>query len=352
MKILVTGNMGYIGPSVMRQLRSSYPEAHLVGMDVGFFANCLTNARFLPETLVDEQLFVDIRDVTPEHVTGVDAIVNLAAISNDVMGQIDEHITLDINYKAGINLAAMAKTCGVRTFVFASSCSVYGAGGDDAKTEASALNPLTAYAKSKIKTEEGLQPLADETFNVTCLRFATACGMSERLRLDLVLNDFVAAALSTGKITVLSDGSPWRPLINIKDMARAIDWAIGRDLDPGGPFVVINAGSNTWNYQIKDLAEAVATEVGNVSVSINTDAPPDKRSYRVNFDRFTSLADGYQPKMDLVTTVAELRYGLQAMHFDDKDFRESNLIRLKVLTGYRNNNLISPDFKWVKKAKI
>ena len=218
MKILITGNMGYIGPCVVSHFRSCWPDAKLVGIDMGFFASCLTNVKILPECKVDVQYFADVRRISPDMLKDIDAIVHLAAISNDPMGNEFKNVTLDINYRASINLAKLAKSVGVKSFIFASSCSMYGAAEDKAKTENSSLNPLTAYAKSKVYTEKELEPLADNEFKVTSLRFSTACGMSDRLRLDLVLNDFVAGAVASKKITILSDGSPWRPLINIKDM--------------------------------------------------------------------------------------------------------------------------------------
>ena len=346
MKILITGNMGYIGPSVVDRLRASYPDAQLIGLDIGYFAHCLTGARILPECHLDVQHFLDVRAITPELLEGVDAIVHLAGISNDPMGNAFEEVTLEINYKASVALAKLAKAAGVRTFVFASSCSVYGFAEGGARTEDSAVNPLTAYARSKINTENDLQGLADERFTVTSLRFATACGMSDRLRLDLVLNDFVASAVTTNKITILSDGSPWRPLINIKDMARAIDWAIGRDGEMGGDYLALNAGSNQWNYQVKSLAEAAAEVIPGVEIDINKDALPDKRSYQVCFDLFEKLAPDYQPQVDLLTTIQELREGLNAMRFNDPDFRESTLMRLKMLTELEQQGLLSDNLEW------
>ncbi|MFO0768088.1 MAG: SDR family oxidoreductase [Nitrospiraceae bacterium] len=224
MKILVTGNMGYIGSTVVRRLRQSYPSAVIFGLDMGYFANCLTASDFLPECRLDAQVFADVRTVDREMLKGVDSIVYLAAISNDPMGASFEGVTMDVNCRAAVAMAEMAKSCGAKSFVFASSCSVYGFAEEGAKTEESMVNPLTAYAKSKIEAEQELAKFAAAGFSVTCLRFSTACGMSDRLRLDLVLNDFVASALATGKITILSDGTPWRPLIHIKDMAKAIDW--------------------------------------------------------------------------------------------------------------------------------
>jgi nucleoside-diphosphate-sugar epimerase len=284
MKILITGNMGYVGPGVVNQLRITFPEAVLVGYDMAYFASCLTNAVVLPESKLDAQLFGDVRSMTPDVLKDVDAIVHLAAISNDPMGNRYEDVTLDVNYRSSVQIAKMAKEAGVSSFIFASSCSMYGAAEDSAKTEGSTLNPLTAYARSKVFTEKELEPLADANFTVTSLRFATACGMSDRLRLDLVLNDFVAGAVSTGKINILSDGSPWRPLIHVKDMARAIEWAVTRQASNGGEFLAVNTGSNKWNYQVKELAQAVAGLISGTSVTLNKDAAPDKRSLR-NYTR-------------------------------------------------------------------
>jgi nucleoside-diphosphate-sugar epimerase len=346
MKILITGNMGYIGPLVVKQLRSTYPDATLVGLDLGYFANCLTHSAILPECYIDVQHFHDVRNVTEAQLEGVAAIVHLAAISNDPMGKTYEQVTHQVNYEAGIELAKKAIKKGVKRFVFASSCSMYGSADDAPKTENSPLNPLTAYARSKVLTEKALQELASDHFVVTCLRFSTACGMSPRLRLDLVLNDFVAAAVSSGEITILSDGTPWRPLINVKDMARAIDWAIGRDPLAGGNCLSVNVGSNDWNFQVRGLAEAVAAVIPGLRVSINKDAMPDKRSYRVSFDLFKKLAPNHQPQCTLTQSIEELRDGLRAMAFSDTQFRDSNLIRLKVLNQLRTNGLLGDDLRW------
>lgn len=349
MKILVTGNMGYVGPGVVEQLRASNPEAMLIGYDIGYFANCLTNAETLPECRTDLQYFADVRNLPARLLEGVDAVVHLAAISNDPMGNKYEEITLDINYRASVELARMAKQAGVGSFVFASSCSVYGFAESGARTEQSKVNPLTAYARSKVFTERDLRELADKNFTVTCLRFATACGMSPRLRLDLVLNDFVAGAISTGLISILSDGTPWRPLINVKDMARAIDWAVPRRSAASGHYIVVNVGTEGWNYQVRELAEAVAQVIPGVEVSINRDAQPDKRSYKVNFDLFRSLAPQHQPQYDLYATITGLQSGLKAMGFNDPDFRNSQFIRLKILESLRGTGLVSAQLGWAFK---
>jgi nucleoside-diphosphate-sugar epimerase len=346
MKILITGNMGYVGPCVVRHLRQTCPQATLIGLDAGFFATCLTNSDVFPECRVDLQYFADVRKVPGDVLRGVDAVVHLAAISNDPMGKAFEEVTLDVNYRASINLAQEAKEAGVRSYVFASSCSMYGAAEDSARTEESPLNPLTAYARSKVFTERDLARVAGSGFKVTSLRFATACGMSDRLRLDLVLNDFVAGAIASRRITILSDGTPWRPLINVRDMARAIEWAIARDVEDGGQFLAVNVGANEWNYRVKDLAEAVAQIIPGIDISVNKDAQPDKRSYRVNFDLFKSVAPKHQPQCDLLTTIAQLRDGLAGMNFADEDFRNSRFIRLNVLRNMQKNGLLTENLEW------
>ncbi len=343
--------MGYVGPGVVSQLRSAFPQATLIGYDMAYFAACLTHAAVLPESKLDVQLFGDVRTLPAQVLEGVDVVVHLAAISNDPMGSRFEEVTLEVNYQSSIRIAKMAKEAGAKAFVFASSCSMYGAAEDAAKTENSSLNPLTAYARSKVFTEKDLQPLADENFTVTCLRFATACGMSNRLRLDLVLNDFVAGAVATGKINILSDGSPWRPLIHVKDMARAIEWAVTRPAENGGTFLAVNAGTNAWNYQVKDLAAAVAEVIPGTEVSLNKDAAPDKRSYKVSFDLFQSLAPQHQPLYTLHQAIKELRDGLVAMDFKDGDFRNSLLMRLKVLNHLQEAEYINNQLEWNHKSQ-
>ncbi len=346
MNILITGNMGYVGPVVVSHLRATFPTANLTGYDMGYFAANLTNANILPESKLDKQLFGDVRSMPESILQNIDAVIHLAAISNDPMGSRFEDVTMDINFISSIRVARMAKAAGVKSFVFASSCSIYGAAEDAPKTESSKLNPLTAYARSKVFTEKELEALADDSFTVTCLRFATACGMSPRLRLDLVLNDFVASAVASGIINILSDGSPWRPLIHVKDMARAIEWAIQRPAENGGEFLAVNTGCKEWNYQVRELAETVAKVITNVQVIINQDAPPDKRSYRVEFKLFASLAPYHQPQVTLPEAVTELEQSLKEMNFQDADFRASNLMRLKVLTSLQENNELSHHLQW------
>ena len=336
MKILITGNLGYIGARLVKYFKEKYKNSYIIGYDTAYFAHCITSEGPIPEVYVDQQFYGDVRNF-PEHILiGVDIVINLAAISNDPMGNKFEFITNEINFKSVINIAKYAIKHNVKNFVFASSCSIYGAAEGSAKTEIDSLNPLTAYAKSKSDTEIALGEINDHNMIITALRFSTACGMSERLRLDLVLNDFVASAVINNKIEILSDGSPWRPLINVLDMCRAIDWASHRQIDNGSNFLKINIGSNEWNYQVKDLANAVSNIIPGIKIDINKNALPDKRSYKVDFSLFSKLAPDYLPIVTLEETIRELKSGVEKFVDTKIDFRSSNLIRFNVLNNYIN----------------
>jgi nucleoside-diphosphate-sugar epimerase len=344
--ILITGNMGYIGPRVVEYLRTHVPEARLTGFDTGYFAANLLDS-VLPECALDAQQFGDVRTIAAADLAGVDAVIHLAAISNDPMGNAYEKVTEDINYQGTLTVARAAREAGVRHFVFASSCSVYGFAEDGARNEQSSVNPLTAYARSKVASENSLAGLAGSDFLITCLRFATACGASPRLRLDLVLNDFVASAISSGTIKILSDGTPWRPLIDVEDMARAFAWAIDRSAENGGEFLVVNAGSNSWNYQIRELAEAVAKAVPGAGVDINKNAALDKRSYRVDFSLFESLAPAHKPQVTLEQAIAELKALLESTKFSDPNFRQSRYMRLNMLSQLIAGGRLDSNLDWV-----
>ncbi len=346
MRVLITGNLGYVGSVLAVHLRTALPAAEFLGYDTGFFAHCITAGGPAPETGLTRQYFGDVRDLPASLLSGIDVIVHLAAISNDPMGNRFESVTEEINKDATLRLAALAAQAGVRSFIFASSCSIYGRADAGARRESDPTCPLTAYARSKVATEEGLKGAGLGDMTVTCLRFATACGMSGRLRLDLVLNDFVASALATGEIVVLSDGTPWRPLIEVTDMARAIEWAMNRDPRDGGQCLSVNIGSDAWNFQIKDLARAVAASLPGTRISINEAALPDNRSYRVDFSLFRKLAPRHQPQSSLDQTIARLAAGLRRIDFRDGDFRNSSLMRLKVLDRLIDEGHLSASLRW------
>ena len=340
---------GYIGPVVLQHLRKTLPNAGFRGIDTGFYLAQQDDQNVAPETLLDELIFKDVREIEITDFADVEAVVHLAAISNDPMGDRFAAVTHEINCLQSVRLAELAKQAGVRNFIFASSGSVYGAGGELPRSETSVLAPQTAYARSKADAETLLAGLADDSFYGTCFRFSTACGWSPRVRLDLVLNDFVAAAMTTGNIAVLSDGTPWRPLVHVTDMARAIEWGLTerRNVVPE-QFFVVNVGNEAWNFQIRELAEAVARVIPGTTVHINADAPQDKRSYRVDFSRWETVAPNHQSLRELDETISELYLGLARVNVNP-EFRTSHRVRLVTITALQKQNLINSELQWVNK---
>lgn len=350
MKILITGNMGYVGSELVKYFREKYKSATIIGFDIGYFAHCLTGTGVLPEANVDIQYFGDVRLFPEELLRGVDVLIHLAAVSNDPIGNEFEKVTEEVNFGSTKLLANISLKMGVKHFVYASSCSIYGEAIGGARTERDSVNPLTAYAKSKVNSELFLKDFSNDNMTITALRFSTACGLSDRLRLDLVLNDFVASAVLNGEINILSDGSPWRPMINVKDMCRAIDWASFRDCSFENKFLAINIGSKEWNYQVKELANEVAKAIPNTTVVINANAQPDKRSYQVDFSLFEELAPSFQPVFTLSKTIEEL----SKPFFDrqiivQNDFRNSPLIRFNILKFNIANNILNRDLAWTNR---
>ena len=317
-------------------LKKRYPERKIIGYDLGLFANLITGVNYNPDFFLDVQHIADVRSFDENILKDVDHVIHLAAISNDPIGNRFEKITNEINFKASIDILKKSVKMKVKTFTFASSCSVYGDGSSQPRSEKDEVKPLTASAKSKINFEKASREIALEQTTLTSLRFATACGFSPRVRLDLVLNDFVASALKKQKIEILSDGSPFRPLIHVKDMARAMDWSSSRVEKNGEQNLFINVGSDQWNYQIKDLAENTAEKILNCKLSINKNASPDKRSYKVDFSKFTNLANNYKCSVSLDDAIDDLLYGLKNCNDLSPNFRDTNYMRLNYL-----NNLIT-----------
>jgi nucleoside-diphosphate-sugar epimerase len=346
-KVLILGNLGYIGPVLVRQMRQSSEPLTIVGYDLGLFERCFSEQMAEQDARVDIQHFADTRELQEDVMSGVDAVIYLAAISNDPMGRAFSSATHEINNLAAVNVARTARRMGVRSFVFASSCSVYGASGGKPKSEDDALDPLTDYARSKVDAEIGLRELATPEFSITCLRFATACGASPRLRLDLVLNDFVVCASKDKVIRIMSDGTPLRPLIDVQDMANAMIWSMGGERQKGRDFEILNAGSNDWNFSVLEIAETVRDFYGDVAIKINKDAVPDKRSYRVDFSRFKELGPTAYPKRKLRDTIAELdaSIGRSELRFDD--FRNGSLIRLNSLRRLIERGALDHDVRWI-----
>jgi len=347
MKILITGNMGYVGSVLTGVLHKKFEFSQIVGFDTGFFGHSLTDLNLYPDLPLATQFFGDVRDIKLDQLEGVDAVVHLAAISNDPMGNEFEEVTSEINRFASVRLVDLAAEAGVKNFVFASSCSMYGQTDGGTRKESDLLNPLTAYAKSKVGVEEDVKKINLGKMVFTSLRFATACGWSPRLRLDLVLNDFVACAITSKKITVLSDGTPWRPLIDVEDMCRAITWGIIRESDNGGQFLAVNAGCEENNYQVREIAEAVTSSISGTDILINTAAVSDNRSYSVDFSLFKKLAPGHQPQVSIHESIKKISDGLHSAGFNDVKFRESSYVRLNVLRRHIAMNRLDANLNWI-----
>ncbi|MEV0293566.1 SDR family oxidoreductase [Nocardia sp. NPDC050710] len=276
MRVLVTGHQGYLGTVMVPVLRANGHQ--VVGLDIGYFADCVLGS--FPGD--PPGVVVDLRDVTVEQLRGFDAVIHLAALSNDPLGALAPEITYDINHHASVRLARLAKEAGVRRFLYASTCSVYGAAGDELVTEDAPLRPITPYAESKVRVEDDVAALADDDFSPVFLRNATAFGFSPRLRADIVLNNLVGYAVLTGEVRVLSDGTPWRPLVHAGDIA----WAFATCLTAPEAAIhcrAFNIGTEQNNLTVAEIAEAVVAAVPDSTLVITGESGPDPRSYRVDF---------------------------------------------------------------------
>lgn len=339
MRVIVTGSDGYVGRVLARRL---VDDGHdVIGFDIQLFAGCAFAEH--PPTWTERLL--DVRDVRAEDLRGVDAVCHLAALSNDPLGAADPALTHAINLGGTLALAQAAKQAGVRRFVFASSCSVYGSQpAGMAATEDSALVPLTEYARSKIAAERALQALADGSFSPVYLRQATAFGWAERFRFDLVLNNFVGWALSTSSVRLVSDGSAWRPIAHVEDLAGAFAQAITADRDAVHD-VALNVGTDSANHRIGDLAAIVADEVGGVRVSVADGASADIRSYRVSFARIAERLPGWTATWTAAAGARQMRDALVTAGFTPADLTDERFIRLKRLAARRERGEIDADLR-------
>lgn len=325
MRVLVTGHCGYIGTVLVPML---IDQGHdVVGLDSDLFQRCT----FGEGMCTIAEIRNDIRDVEPADLSGFDAVIHLAGLSNDPLGDLNPDLTFEINHRASVRLAQLAKQSGVRRFIFSSSCSNYGASGDNWLNEESPFNPVTPYGRSKVLVEQDVAMLADAGFSPTFLRSATAFGVSPRLRFDLVLNNLVAWAFTTGKVYIKSDGTPWRPIIHVEDIARAFVAALHAPVE-----VIHNQAFNVCrtedNYRVRELAEIVKDIVPGCKIEYAADAGPDKRNYRVDGTKIMSLLPGFNPQWHARKGAQQLydayrTFGLKLEDFEGQRFKRLDHIK-------------------------
>ena len=341
MNVLFTGLHGYIGAVAGPVLRDAGHQ--VTGLDTMYYEGCDLGASANGEM---SWLRVDIRDVRPDQLEGFDAVAHFAALSNDPIGDFNPELTSEINFEATVGLARAAREAGVSRFVFSSSCSMYGAGGQDAAvTEDAPLAPITAYAESKVRSEKALSELNGEGFSTVALRNATAYGVSPRLRVDLVLNNLVGWAYTTGKVKIMSDGTPWRPLIHIEDIARATLAALEApaDLIHGQAF---NVGRDSENYQVRELASIVKDVVGDCEIEYAGSGDPDPRSYRVDFGKFARTFPDAGLAWTAQRGAEELLAAYESVQLTQEQFESDRYIRLKRLRSLLDGGRLDPELRW------
>lgn len=322
MRLLVTGSSGYIGVRLVRLAREAGHD--VTGLDNELFAGCDLGAAAVPRATV----VADVRDIVAEQLEGFDAVLHLAGISNDPLGNLRPETTLSVNTHGTLVLAEAAKRAGVARFLFSSSCSLYGAQGDVPIDESASWNPVTVYGESKLLSEQGLSKMADDGFSPTYLRNATAYGVSERLRGDLVVNNLVGYAVTTGRVHLKSDGTPWRPLVHVEDIARAFVALAEapRELVHDEAF---NVGRTSENYRIREVAEIVADCVPGSTVEMAAAAGPDLRNYRVSCEKLESTVPGYRPIWTVAEGVRQLRDAYEQAGLTLDDLEGSRFQRLR-----------------------
>ncbi|MEM9727835.1 MAG: SDR family oxidoreductase [Myxococcota bacterium] len=339
MKVLLTGHLGYIGVEALPVFREAGHD--VVGLDSGFFNEC--DFRDPPDEV--STIDVDLRDVTPDHLAGFDAVAHFGALSNDPLGDLNPNLTYDINLHASIALAKAAKAAGVQRFLFASSCSLYGAGSGGLLTETAAFNPVTPYGESKIRVEQELSKLADDSFSPVYFRNATAYGVSRRLRADIVVNNLVGHAITTGKVLLKSDGTPWRPLVHIRDIIGAFSAALTapREAIHNEAF---NVGKNGENYQIRDVANMVADVVPDCAVAFAEGATADTRDYRVDFTKAETQLTGFEAKWTLRAGIEELYEAYAKANLTEDEFMGPRYYRLKTVQGLIDRGMLDSELRW------
>jgi len=339
MRVLVTGHLGYIGTVMVPMLLAAGHD--VVGMDSDIFEGSTFGEGIAGVPNIKK----DIRDAEASDLKGFDAVLHLAGLSNDPLGDLNPNLTFEINHLASVHLAELAKKAGVRRFIFSSSCSNYGAGGENLLTEESGFNPVTPYGISKVRVERDVSTMADATFSPTFLRNATAFGVSPRLRFDLVLNNLTAWAFATGKVFIKSDGTPWRPIVHIADISRAFIAALE------APITLVhnqafNVARNEDNYRIRELADIVKETVPNTVIEYAKDAGPDLRCYRVDSSKILSVLPSFKPAWDARKGARELHAAYQKVGLRLEDFEGPKFKRIDHIKMLMSSGRLGTDLRW------
>ncbi|NUM46070.1 MAG: NAD(P)-dependent oxidoreductase [Anaerolineales bacterium] len=341
MRVLLTGHHGYVGSVMAPMLLEAGHE--VVGIDTFLYEG----STFGPEVVTPglTEIRKDIRDVDPADLEGVEAIIHLAALSNDPLSDLNPALTYEINHQASVKLATLAKARGIERFIFASSCSNYGAAGDAFMDETSEVNPITAYGKSKVLVEQEVAKLADDRFSPTFMRSATAYGASPRLRFDIVVNNLTAWAFTTGRVLLKSDGMPWRPLVHVEDMGRGFLAVLHapREVVHNQAF---NVGQTKENYRIRELAEIVAEVVPGSQVEFAADASPDQRNYRVDCSKIAQALPEFQPQWDVRKGAQQLYEAYQRVEIDVNDFEGPRYRRISRLKHLLETGKLDTHLRW------
>ena len=339
MRVMLTGSRGYIGSLMGRQLLEAGHE--VLGIDTDFYSRSTFGSWDEPIRTIAK----DVRDLDVLDFVGFDAVVHLAALSNDPLGDLNPDLTYDINHLGSLHVAKTAKSAGVCRMVFASSCSNYGEAGDAPVNEGSKLNPVTAYGVSKVRMEQSISQLGDDSFSPTFLRCATAYGVSPRLRFDVVLNNLVAWAYTSGKVRMKSDGSPWRPIVHIEDIGRAFIAVLNapRELVQNQAF---NVGRVDQNFRVREIAEIVRDTVPGCEISFAPDAGPDTRNYRADFSKITRVLPEFKPKWDARSGARQLYEAYRAIGLRLDDFEGPRFRRIDQLKQLLSDGHLSSDLRW------